>query len=61
MRSYEFSSMMDPNGAKCAKPIQPKYSVYPWIAAKQFNNETNLSTGRKVVRHGPRKDSYHII
>lgn len=61
MRSYEFSSMMDPNGTKCAKPVQPKYSVYSWIAAKQFNNETNLSTGRKVVRHGPRKDSYHII
>ena len=53
--------MIDPNGTKCAKPVQPKYSVYPWVAAKQFNNETNLSTGRKVIHHGPRKDSYHII
>ena len=60
MRSYEFSSMMDPNGTKCAKPVQPKYSVYPWIAAKQFNTET-VAMGRKVIRHGKSKDPYHII
>ena len=60
MRSYEFSSMMEPNGTKCVKPVQPKYSVFPWVAAKQFNNET-AAIGRRVVRHGPSKDYYHII
>ena len=57
----EYSIFTSQSGEKQAKPAIPHYSPYPWIAAKQFNNETNLSTGRKVVRHGPSKDSYHII
>ena len=48
------------SGAKQAKPAIPHYSPYPWIAAKQFNTET-VAMGRKVIRHGKSKDSYHII
>ena len=48
------------SGVKRAKPAIPHYSPYPWIAAKQFNTETD-AIGRKVIRHGKSKDSYHII
>ena len=48
------------SGEKQAKPAIPHYSPYPWIAAKQFNTET-AAIGRKVIRHGKSKDSYHII
>ena len=48
------------SGEKQAKPAIPHYSPYPWIAAKQFNTET-IAMGRKVIRHGESKDSYHII
>ena len=48
------------SGEKQAKPAIPHYSPYPWIAAKQFNTET-VAVGRKVIRYGKSKDTYHII
>ena len=48
------------SGEKQAKPAIPHYSPYPWIAAKQFNTETDAMSC-KVIRRGKSKDSYHII
>lgn len=56
----DYSIFTSVSGVKQAKPGIPHYSPYPWIAAKQFNTETN-AMGRKVIRRGKSKDSYHII
>ena len=56
----DYSILPAESGVKQAKPSIPHYSPYPWIAAKQFNSETD-AMGRKIIRHGESKDSYHII
>ena len=56
----DYSIFTPESGVKQAKPGIPHYSPYPWIAAKQFNAETD-AISRKVTRHGKSKDSYHII
>ena len=56
----DYSIFTSGSSVKQAKPVIPHYSPYPWIAAKQFNTETD-AIGRKVTRHGKSKDSYHII
>ena len=56
----DYAIFTSESGVKQAKPGIPHYSPYPWIAAKQFNTETD-SIGRKIIRHGKSKDSYHII
>ena len=56
----DYSIFNSESGVKQAKPVIPHYSPYPWVAAKQFNTETD-AIGRKVIRHGKSKDLYHII
>ena len=56
----DYAILPPESGVKQAKPGIPHYSHYPWIAAKQFNTET-IAMGRKVIRRGKSKDSYHII
>ena len=56
----DYSILPDESGVKQAKPGIPHYSPYPWIAAKQFNTETDAMSC-KVIRRGKSKDSYHII
>ena len=56
----DYSILTPESGVKQEKPSIPHYSPYPWIAAKQFNSETD-AIGRKIIRHGESKDSYHII
>ena len=56
----DYSILTPESGVKQEKPSIPHYSPYPWIAAKQFNTETD-AIGCKVTRHGKSRDSYHII
>ena len=56
----DYSILPDESSVKQAKPAIPHYSPYPWIAAKQFNTETDAMSC-KVIRRGKSKDSYHII